>query len=124
MKNIFKLILSAFFLTIVLSVFTSASSTDTILTRSNEKIKCSVYFENVPEGSVIVLTPFENGRCGISQFKTVSDKKSETFFINSGTKEVRIFVFDNISSISPLTEGEKIEVKLDSLIDDEWSEWV
>ena len=87
MKNIFKLILSAFFLTIVLSVFASASSTDTILTRSNEKIKCSVYFENIPEGSVIVLTHLKTEDAAYRSLKPFLTRNRKPFLLTAEQKK-------------------------------------
>ena len=124
MNKFIKLLSASLFILLLITFSVSAASTNTIFTRSDEKIKCSVCLNDIPEGSVIILTPFKNGRCGISQLKTVSENKTETFFIETDTKEVRVYVFEDISSIAPLTEGEKIEVKLDSITDEDWSEWV
>ena len=44
---------------------------------------------------------------------------TETFNISSETESVKIFVFNNKTNLSPLTEGE--EMFIDD--DDKWSEW-
>lgn len=124
MKKNIRILFTAVFTCLALSIFTSASSTKTVLTRTSGKIKCEISLEDIEKGSVIVVTSFKNGRVDASQFKNVTSNSKETFYVDNNTKEIRVFVFESITSITPVTEGEFIEVKLDSITDPDWSEWV
>lgn len=124
MKRLIKFILSAIITTLVLSVFASAASTNTIITRIDGKIKCSVYLEDISKDSIIAVSSFINGRYSASLLRVVTDKSLETFFIDRETNEITVLVFEDITAINPVTKGERIEVKYDSIIDDEWSDWI
>ena len=107
----------------ILSVFSSASSINTIITRTSGKIKCTVYLNDVDNGSIIVVSAFKDGRLFNNQFVTVT-KKTEEIFVDSDTNEIRVFVFEGIDTLKPVTAEEKVEIKLDSVTDPDWSDWV
>ena len=124
MKKLFGFMLSTVITALLLSVFATAASTSTVLTRTCGKIKCTVMLDEVPAGSVIVVSAFKDGVVDECFFRTVTNEKTEEFSVDGDTNEVRVFVFEDMTSISPVTPCERIEIKMDSVTDPDWSDWI
>ena len=117
-STLFILIFSALF-----SIYSFAASTSTAFTRVNDKIKCTVSLNEIPENSVIIASAFEDDRLEECKILTVTSNKTEVFYFSTEVSDVKIYVFENLTSFSPIPSGEFVEI-IDSIVDKDWSDWV
>ena len=94
---------------VLYAVWESVCSTTTTATKYPAYTLCTVSLSDIPNGNTLIVAAYKDGRLAYCEPRTVT-QDSETFEIIENVDTVKVFVFEEIETLKPLTKCETIEL--------------
>lgn len=94
---------------VLYAVWKAVCSTTTTATKYPAYTLCTVSLSDIPNGSTLLVAAYKDRRLAYCEPRTVT-QDSETFEIIANVDTVKVFVFEEIDTLKPLTKCETIEL--------------